>query len=91
MQRQFQNNESQLRCLVATIAFGIVCVACCLLNGLNIGISVTFFYSMDIPDIELVKYYGIPHTLALFYQVCCEQVVQVPYINILFYCLYVTV
>ena len=44
MQRQFQNNESQLRCLVATIVFGMVCVACCLLNGLNIGISVTFFY-----------------------------------------------
>ena len=43
MQRQFQNNESQLRCLVATIAFGMVCVACCLLNGLNIGISITFF------------------------------------------------
>ena len=44
MQHQFQNNESQLRCLVATIGFGMVCVACCLLNGLNIGISITLFY-----------------------------------------------
>lgn len=46
---------------------------------------------MDIPDIELVLVYGIPDTLAQFYQVCCEQVVYVPYINLLFYCLYVTV
>ena len=28
---------------------------------------------MDIPDSELVLVYGIPDTLAQFYQVCCEQ------------------
>lgn len=28
VQRQFQNDKSELRCLVATIAFGMVCSAC---------------------------------------------------------------
>ena len=44
MQHQFHNNESQLRCLVATVAFGMVCPACYLLNSLRIGISVTLFF-----------------------------------------------
>lgn len=47
IQRQFQNDESELRCSVATIAFGMVCSTCmhvyCSLMLIPVGLLIYIF------------------------------------------------
>lgn len=64
-QEAFSSVPSDLRCLVATIAFGMVCAQI---------LSCTFiiiicFQGMDIPDVEIVVVYGLPKTASQLYQV----------------------
>ena len=65
--RAFRNSSSCIRCLIATVAFGMVCFA---LNcDHHFKMHTYFLKGMDIPDIEIVCVYGCPKTISQLYQV----------------------
>ena len=63
---QFQSSSSQLRILVATVAFGMVCSP---LHLVLTDFSKLYVQGMDIADIEMVVVHGVPDTVSQFYQV----------------------
>ena len=67
---EFSSTTTTLRCLVATIAFGLVSTICIFINGHHeYIILILYMQGIDIPDISLVVVYGLPKNLSQFYQV----------------------
>ena len=65
VQELFKSRGAILRCLSATIAFGMVILK----YFRRVFASHTNIQGMDIPDVELVVVYGIPDTASQLYQV----------------------
>ena len=74
---QFSSHTSSLRCLCATVAFGLVSLALIQLLQSSHKVSLEFYHytmqGMDIADIKLVIVYGLPTTMAMLYQVYIQQ------------------
>ena len=69
IQQTFSSPHSNTRCLVATIAFGMVCNSVfCVYTILCVNIQ-----GVDIGDIEVVVVYGTPKTASQLYQVVINQ------------------
>lgn len=71
MQHSFQSSSSGLRCLAATVAFGMVGPLIVYYNSLVATPFIFLFQGIDIPDVELVIVHGVPDTMAQLYQVQC--------------------
>ena len=70
IQSTFRSPSSELRCLSATIAFGMVGIyLCTLIVKKNTSHLPLLMQGMDIPDVELVVVNGLPETLSQLYQV----------------------
>lgn len=69
--RLYCDPGSQLRCVIATIAFGMVNALVFMYCACTCSSSLVFivFQGLDIPDIQLVIIYGVPETIAQFSQV----------------------
>ena len=60
------SGQTQLRCLVSTIAFGMVREVARSLAAYN---NITILQGMDIPNVDLVIVHGVPKNMNEMYQV----------------------
>ena len=59
---EFSRPDSDVKCLITTIAFGLVC-HCEIIH------KVLLHKGMDVPDVDIVVVYDLPSTLTQLYQV----------------------
>ena len=64
--REFKSGSSCMKCLIATVAFGMVCSPLVCDNHYN---CIHCCKGMDISDVEIVLVYGSPTTTSQLYQV----------------------
>ena len=64
-----------MRCLVVTVAFGMVCVPTLLtVTSPYVHVHIMLVY-IGIPDVEIVLVYGTPRTISQLYQVHNNNVI----------------